>query len=134
MIDIVAERFDAGVRLGDRLAKDMIAVRIAADLRMSVVAAPAYFAKRPPSQSPHGLSAHDCISLRLPTHGGLYAWEFENDGHALNVRVEGQLVLDSSMPMLRAALLPGYHLYYPSRLQASSAFALLVDALRCREN
>lgn len=164
MIDIVAERFDAGVRLGDQVAKDMIAARIAADLRMAVVAAPAYFAKRPPPQTPHELSAHDCIGLRLPTHGGLYAWEFEKDGHALNVRVEGQLVFNSSMPTLRAALagfgmacipedmaeehiaagrlarvledwcplFPGYHLYYPSRLQSSSAFALLVDALRYR--
>jgi DNA-binding transcriptional LysR family regulator len=164
MIDIVAERFDAGVRLGDQVAKDMIAVRIAADLRMAIVAAPAYFAKRGPPQTPQDLAAHDCISLRLPTHGGLYAWEFEKDGHALNVRVEGQLVFNSSLPMLRAALagfglacvpediaaehiaagglvrvlqdwcplFPGYHLYYPSRLQASSAFALLVDALRYR--
>jgi DNA-binding transcriptional LysR family regulator len=104
LIDIVAGRYDAGVRLGDQVAKDMIAVRIAPDLRMAIVGSPAYFAKRPAPQTPHDLTAHDCINLRLATHGGLYAWEFEQDGHALNVRVQGQLVFNSSRPMLRAAL------------------------------
>jgi DNA-binding transcriptional LysR family regulator len=104
MIDIVAGRIDAGVRLGDQVAKDMIAVRIAPDLRMAVVAAPAYFARRPVPNTPHDLTQHDCINLRLTTHGGLYAWEFEKDGHALNVRVQGQLTFNSSRPMLRAAL------------------------------
>ena len=104
MIDIVAGRYDAGVRLGDEVAKDMIAVRIAPDLRMAIVGTPAYFAKRPAPRTPHELTAHDCINLRLTTHGGLYAWEFEKDGHALNVRVQGQLVFNSSRPMLRAAL------------------------------
>jgi DNA-binding transcriptional LysR family regulator len=104
LIDLVAERYDVGVRLGDQVAKDMIAVRIAPDLRMAIVASPGYFSKRPPPQAPQDLAAHDCINLRLPTHGGIYAWEFEKDGHALNVRVEGQLVFNSSLPMLRAAL------------------------------
>jgi DNA-binding transcriptional LysR family regulator len=104
LIDIVAGRYDAGVRLGDQVAKDMIAVRIAPDLRMAVVGTPAYFAKRPLPHMPHELTGHDCINLRLATHGGLYAWEFEKDGHALNVRVQGQLVFNSSGPMLRAAL------------------------------
>jgi DNA-binding transcriptional LysR family regulator len=104
LIDIVASRYDAGVRLGDQVAKDMIAVRIAPDFRMAVVGAPDYLAKRPPPQTPHDLTAHNCINLRLATHGGLYAWEFEKDGHALNVRVQGQLVFNSSRPMLRAAL------------------------------
>ncbi|MES2115472.1 MAG: LysR family transcriptional regulator [Pseudomonadota bacterium] len=104
LIDIVAERYDAGVRLGDQVAKDMIAVRIAPDLRMAVVGAPAYFARRPPPATPQDLAAHDCINLRLPTYGGLYAWEFEKNGHPLNVRVEGQLVFNSSPPILRAAL------------------------------
>ena len=104
MIDIVAGRYDAGVRLGDEVAKDMIAVRIAPDLRMAIVGTPAYFAKRPAPRTPHELTAHNCINLRLTTHGGLYAWEFEKDGHALNVRVQGQLVFNSSRPMLRAAL------------------------------
>jgi DNA-binding transcriptional LysR family regulator len=104
LIDIVAGRYDAGVRLGDQVAKDMIAVRIAPDLRMAVVGTPAYFAKRPPPHTPHELTGHDCINLRLATHGGLYAWEFEKDGHPLNVRVQGQLVFNSSGPMLRAAL------------------------------
>jgi DNA-binding transcriptional LysR family regulator len=104
LIDIVAGRYDAGVRLGDQVAKDMIAVRIAPDFRMAVVGSPDYLAKRPPPQTPHELTAHNCINLRLATHGGLYAWEFEKDGHALNVRVQGQLVFNSSRPMLRAAL------------------------------
>ncbi len=82
----------------------MIAVRIAPDLRMAIVASPSYFSKRASPQAPQDLAAHDCINLRLPTHGGIYAWEFEKDGHALNVRVEGQLVFNSSLPMLRAAL------------------------------
>ncbi len=82
----------------------MIAVRIAPDLRMAVVGAPAYFARRPPPATPQDLAAHDCINLRLPTYGGLYAWEFEKNGHPLNVRVEGQLVFNSSPPILRAAL------------------------------
>lgn len=104
LIDIVAERYDAGVRLGDQVAKDMIAVRIAPDLRMAIVGSPAYFSRCPPPSTPHDLAAHDCINLRLPTYGGLYAWEFSKDGHELNVRVQGQLVFNSSLPMLRAAL------------------------------
>jgi DNA-binding transcriptional LysR family regulator len=104
LTDIVAERFDAGVRLGDQVAKDMIAVRIAPDMHMAVVGLPAYFARRPKPQTPHDLAAHDCINLRLPTYGGLLVWEFEKDGHALNVRAEGQLVFNSSTPRLRAAL------------------------------
>jgi len=104
LIDIVAERYDAGVRLGDQVAKDMIAVRIAPDLRMAVIGSPAYFSKRSTPRTPHDLAAHDCINLRLPTYGGLYAWEFAKDGHELNVRVQGQLVFNSSLPILRAAL------------------------------
>ncbi|MCW3477966.1 LysR family transcriptional regulator [Neisseriaceae bacterium JH1-16] len=104
LTDIVAERFDAGVRLGDQVAKDMIAVRIAPDMRVAVVGSPSYFARRPPPKTPHELTMHDCINLRLPTYGGLLVWEFEKNGHALNVRVEGQLVFNSSTPRLRAAL------------------------------
>src|SRR2546428_1325806 len=104
LIDIVAERYDAGVRLGDQVAKDMIAVRIAPDLRMAVVGSQTYFSRRTPPSTPHDLAAHDCINLRLPTYGGLYAWEFAKDGHELNVRVQGQLVFNSSPSILRAAL------------------------------
>jgi len=104
MIDIVANRYDAGVRLGDQVAKDMIAVRIAPDLKMAVVGAPAYFKQHAAPLTPHDLTAHNCINLRLTTYGGLYAWEFEKDGQTLNVRVQGQLVYNSSRPMLRAAL------------------------------
>lgn len=104
LIDIVAERYDAGIRFGDQVAKDMIAVRIGPNLRMAAVGSPGYFSKRPPPQTPHDLAAHDCINLRLPTYGGLATWEFEKDGHELNVRVQGQLVFNSSRPILRAAL------------------------------
>ncbi|MBA4011107.1 MAG: LysR family transcriptional regulator [Phenylobacterium sp.] len=101
--DIVADRFDAGVRLGEQVEKDMIAVRIGPDLRMALVAAPAYFAQRPAPRTPHDLTGHNCINLRFPTLGGLYAWEFEKDGRELNVRVEGQLVFNETRLIVRAA-------------------------------
>jgi DNA-binding transcriptional LysR family regulator len=104
LVDIVAERFDAGVRDGELVAKDMIAVRIGPDLRMAVVGAPAYFAKHPLPKKPQELTGHDCINLRLPTRGGLYAWEFQKGRRKLNVRVEGQLVFNRPAPMLSAAL------------------------------
>ncbi|CAN7233709.1 LysR family transcriptional regulator [Phenylobacterium sp. LjRoot164] len=101
--DIVADRFDAGVRLGEQVEKDMIAVRIGPDLRMALVAAPAYFEQRPAPRTPHDLTGHNCINLRFPTLGGLYAWEFEKDGRELNVRVEGQLVFNETRLIVRAA-------------------------------
>ncbi|TAL66227.1 MAG: LysR family transcriptional regulator [Burkholderiaceae bacterium] len=104
MTNIVAERFDAGIRSGDRLDKDMIAVRISPDLRMAVAASPAYLQGKPALQTPRDLTEHHCINLRLPTHGGLYAWEFEKDGQSLNVRVTGQVTLNNTFLMLRAAL------------------------------
>lgn len=109
--DIVAERYDAGVRIGEQVAKDMIAVRIGPDVRMAVVAAPSYFKKRGAPKRPQDLIAHNCINLRLPTRGGLYAWEFEKDGHELKVRVEGQLVFNGTARMLSAAL-AGFGLAY----------------------
>lgn len=164
LTDIVVERFDAGVRSGEQVARDMIAVRIGPDMRMAVVGAPAYFRKRPAPEKPQDLTDHNCIGLRLPTHGGLYAWEFEKGGHELRVRVEGQLIFNGAAQMLNAALMglglaylpegmaephlarglltrvledwclpfPGYHLWHPSRRQASPAFALLIEALRYR--
>lgn len=104
LTDIVAERFDAGVRLGGLIAKDMIAVPIGPDMRLMAVAAPSYFAARPKPRSPHDLTAHRCINFRLPTYGGLYPWEFEKSGRELKVRVEGQLVFNSIGPILQAAL------------------------------
>jgi len=104
LTDIVAERYDAGVRLGEQVAKDMIAVRIGPDMRMAVVGAPSYFARRKPPLVPQDLTAHDCINLRLPTYGGLYAWEFEKDGRELKVRVEGQFVFNTFALRLNAAL------------------------------
>ncbi|MBR0663337.1 LysR family transcriptional regulator [Roseomonas hellenica] len=104
LTDIVAERYDAGVRLGEQVAKDMIAVRIGPDMCMAVVGAPSYFARREPPETPHDLTAHSCINLRLPTYGGLYAWEFERDGRELKVRVDGQFVFNNIALRLNAAL------------------------------
>ena len=104
LTDIVAQRFDAGVRSGGQVAKDMIAVRIGPDLRMAVVGAPSYFDKRSVPKRPQDLTAHSCINLRLPTHGGLYAWEFEKGRRELRVRVEGQFILNGTTPMLNAAI------------------------------
>lgn len=165
LTDIVAERFDAGVRFGETVASGMISVRIAPDARMAVVGSPAYFAAHKPPKVPQDLTAHQCINLRLPTHGGLYAWEFEKAGRDLHVRVDGQLVFGTSTLLLTAARagfglayltenqvqddlksgrlvraladwcppFSGYHLYYPSRRQPTQAFALLVEALRYRD-
>jgi DNA-binding transcriptional LysR family regulator len=164
LTDIVAQRYDAGIRLGEQVAKDMIAVRIGPDWGMAIVGAPSCFAGRAVPRTPHDLTRHACINLRLPSYGGYYAWEFEKDGTRLNVRVDGQLAFNATPPILAAALaghgiacipedmaapyladgslrrvlkdwMPrfvGYHLYYPSRRQASPAFELLVDALRYR--
>ena len=102
--DIVAERYDAGVRSGEQIAKDMIAVRIGPDMRMAVVGAPSYFAKRPRPKHPQDLTDHSCINLRLPTRGNVYAWEFERNGRELNVHVEGQLTFNNLALRIEAAL------------------------------
>ena len=162
LIDIAAQRFDAGVRLGEQVAKDMVSVRIGPDVRFAVVGTKSYFASHSIPRTPQDLVAHSCINLRLATHGGLWAWEFERNGRELKVRVEGQLVFNNIFQVRDAALagfglayIPedlarphlakeqlvwvleewsppwsGYHLYFPSRRQASPAFALIVDALR----
>ncbi len=103
LTDIVTERYDAGVRLGEQVAKDMIAVRIGPDASMAVVGAPAYFAARARPMTPHDLADHACVNLRLATAGGLYAWEFEKDGRVLNVRVDGQLIFNTTRMMIAAA-------------------------------
>lgn len=162
LTDIVAQGYDAGVRLGEQVAKDMIAVRIGPDMRMAVVGSPEYFSRNPRPQLPRDLLQHNCINMRLPTYGGIFPWEFEKDGQELKVRVEGQLVFNNIAMRLQAALqglglaympedlvlsyvaegrlvqvledwcepFAGYHLYYPSRRQASPAFTLFRDALR----
>ncbi|UJD94773.1 LysR family transcriptional regulator [Lelliottia amnigena] len=162
LTDIVDGRFDAGVRLGEQIAKDMVAVRIAPDMRMAVVGSAAYFAQYGVPQTPEALENHRCINMRLPTLGGLYAWEFEQAGREMRVRVDGQLTLNSLPQRLDAAVaglglayvpqdtvvdlvadgqlvrvleswcpsFEGYHLYYPSRRQHTTAFTLLVEALR----
>ena len=104
LADIVAERFDAGVRLGEQLAKDMIAVRIGPDFRMVVVGAPSYFKQRERPKRPQDLTQHACINIRLPTLGGIYAWEFERRGRPLKVRFDGQLVFNSTALRIKAAL------------------------------
>jgi DNA-binding transcriptional LysR family regulator len=111
LTDIVTERYDAGVRTGELVAKDMVAVRIGPDMRSAVVGAPSYFASRARPKTPQDLTAHACINLRLPTHGGLYAWEFEKGGREIRVRVQGQLVFNGTTPMLDAAL-AGFGLAY----------------------
>ncbi|MEA9393706.1 LysR family transcriptional regulator [Lelliottia amnigena] len=162
LTDIVDGRFDAGVRLGEQIAKDMVAVRIAPDMQMAVVGSAAYFAKNGVPETPEQLENHRCINMRLPTLGGLYAWEFRHDGREIRVRVDGQLTLNSLPQRLDAAVaglglayvpeesaaaqladgrltrvleswcpsFEGYHLYYPSRRQHTTAFTLLVEALR----
>ncbi|MEM5522949.1 LysR family transcriptional regulator [Enterobacter hormaechei] len=162
LTDIVDGRFDAGVRLGEQVAKDMIAVRIAPDMRMAVVRSADYLHRFGVPETPEQLDQHRCINMRLPTRGGLYAWEFERDGRELRVRVDGQLILNSLPQRIDAAenglglayvpedavqdalaegrlvrvleawcpAFAGYHLYYPSRRQHTTAFSLLIAALR----
>lgn len=102
--DIVADRFDAGIRLGDAIDKDMIALPIGPRLRMAAAASPSYFAANPMPETLRDLTEHRCINLRFPTHGGLYAWEFERRGRQLNVRVDGQIVLNSTPHIVLTAL------------------------------
>ena len=104
LTDIVAEGYDAGVRLGEQVAKDMIAMRIGPDMRMAVVGSPAYFSRYPKPMIPADLMAHNCITLRMPTHDGLFMWEFEKNGQALKVRIEGQLVFNNIAMRLESAL------------------------------
>lgn len=163
--DIVADRFDAGVRIGSTIHKDMIAMPIGPPLRMAVVASPGYFETHGKPRMPRDLVAHRCINQRMPSSGGLYVWDFARRGRQVKVRVDGPLIYNTSPPQVDAAvaglgvaLLPedevaapladgrlvrvleewcppfdGYHLYYPSRRQASPAFALVVQALRMKD-
>lgn len=164
LADIVADRFDAGVRLGEDVDKDMIAVRIAPDLAIAVVGSPAYLAQHPAPIVPQDLVRHRCLNLRLSPARGFYRWDFEKDGRAVKVRVDGALAFNTIDLIVEAALdgfglahlpldvversigsgrlvrvledwskpFPGYHLYYPSRRQPTSAFSLLVATLRYR--
>src|SRR3954467_6198020 len=110
-VDIVAERFDAGVRLGETLAQDMVAVRIGPDMRMVVVGSPAYFAGRPSPRTPHDLAEHICVGLRYTAQGGISVWDFEKAGRAVNVRVEGQLIVNN-IALVRLGALQGVGLAY----------------------
>jgi DNA-binding transcriptional LysR family regulator len=104
LTDIVAEGFDAGVRMGEQVAKDMIAVRIGPEMRMAVVGSPAYFERRPAPRMPEDLTAHKCINIRLPTYGGLFPWGLEKDGREVKVRGDGQLVFNNIGLRLQSAL------------------------------
>lgn len=104
MVDIAAERYDIGVRYGDQVDKDMIAVRLTADVPISIVGSPAYFEHRPIPSSAQDLMKHNCITLRLASSGGIYAWELQHDGREMEVRVRGQAVFTSAYQMLHAAL------------------------------
>jgi DNA-binding transcriptional LysR family regulator len=119
-VDIVAERFDAGVRLGEQVAKDMIAVRIGPDMRMAVVGSPAYFERHRQPAAPQDLTEHVCINIRLPTHGGLLAWDFERAGRELKVRVDGRLVFNSGA-LRRDAAIAGLGLAYLPEDQVAAA-------------
>ena len=163
--DIVASHFDAGVRLGEQVEKDMIAVRISPPIPMAIVASPAYFERHPAPSSPRELSRHVCLNLRTPTSGTFYEWKLSKDGRKVQVRLDGQLVFNALGPIRDAALaglgianlpmeqveelladgqlrramtdwsedLPPYYLYYPHRKHASSAFRMLVEAVRYRD-
>ena len=111
VIDIVTQRYDAGVRLGEQVDKDMIAVRIGPDFRIAVVGAPSYFKGRRQPRTPQELTQHACINLRLPTHGGFYIWEFRKGGRELKVRVQGRAVFNA-VSMMRHAALEGLGLAY----------------------
>jgi len=122
LTDIVASRFDAGIRVGEQVEKDMIAVRISPDIRMAVVGSPAYFASRKRPQTPRDLSEHACVSYRQTASGGLYAWEFEREGAELSVRVNGPLVINDN-EMLENAALDGLGLVYTFESQVSGHVA-----------
>ena len=116
LTDIVAQQYDAGVRSGEQVAKDMIAVRIGPDMRMAVVGAPSYFRRRPEPKTPQDLLGHNCINLRLPSHGGVYAWEFEKGDRDLRVRVEGQFTFNATVQILNTALAGAGLAYVPESM------------------
>jgi DNA-binding transcriptional LysR family regulator len=122
LTDIVAERFDAGVRLGEQIAKDMIAVPIGPDVRMAVVGSPVYFRRNAVPETPQDLTGHNCINMRLPTHDTIFAWEFERDGRELRVKVDGQLVFNN-LAMRRDAALRGLGLAYMPEDQVKAHLA-----------
>src|SRR5215204_3401874 len=130
LTDIAAERFDVGVRLGEQVAKDMIAVRIGPDVSFAVLGAKSYFANRPPPMTPQELTNHRCINLRLPTHGGFYAWEFRKGGSELKVRVQGRAVFNA-LALMQDAALEGLGLAYlpEDRVEALMKKSRLVRVL-----
>ncbi|MFC0267144.1 LysR family transcriptional regulator [Kushneria aurantia] len=129
LTDIVGDQFDAGVRLGEQVSEGMIAVRIGPDFAMRAVASPDYFNANGRPQNPQELTGHNCINLRLPTHGGIYAWEFEKDGREINVKVNGQLTFNTITPILKAAI-DGYGIgYVPEGLAQEAIEAGQLEAV-----
>ncbi|GAK73491.1 putative LysR family transcriptional regulator [Agrobacterium rubi TR3 = NBRC 13261] len=122
LTDIVAERYDAGVRLGEQVAKDMIAIRIGPEMRMAVVGSPSYFRQNPWPEKPEDLTRHNCIQIRMPTHGNILSWEFEKDGHELRVKAEGQLVFNN-IAMRLDAVKRGLGLAYMPEDQVANQIA-----------
>jgi DNA-binding transcriptional LysR family regulator len=122
LTDIVTERYDAGIRLGEQVAKDMIAVKVSGDMRMAVIGSPEYFQRHGRPETPQDLTRHNCINMRLPTHGGIYPWEFERDGREIRVRVDGQLVFNNLAMRIDAAL-SGLGLAYMPEDQATAYLA-----------
>jgi DNA-binding transcriptional LysR family regulator len=165
MVDVAADRYDIGVRYGDQIEKDMIAVRLTPDVPMAIVGSPGYFEWHSVPTSPQELMKHNCITLRLASSGGIYSWELEHQGRALEVRVRGQTTFSTAYHMLNAAVsgcglafipaemaaphiredrlisvmadwcpkFPGLHAYYPSRRHSSRALALVIDAIRHKD-
>jgi DNA-binding transcriptional LysR family regulator len=130
LTDIVAGRYDAGIRLGEQVAQDMVSVRIGPDLRMAVVGTPAYLAQRGRPTTPQDLTGHACINLRLPTLGGLYAWELEQDRREVRVRVDGPLVVNTAPLLVKAALAGlGLACIFEDQVQAPIAEGKLVRVL-----
>lgn len=164
LVDIVEKRFDAGVRLGEQVAKDMVALRISEDIPMAIVGSPDYFRRHPPPKAPRDLPDHRCLSLRLPSSESLYAWPLLDGGRTIRLRTDSPFIASTIDLLVDAALegvglafvpldqvaahisegrlvrtltaatpvLPGYHLYYPSRRQSSPAFRLFIKALQAR--
>ncbi|QYX50458.1 hypothetical protein K3F44_12440 [Pseudomonas sp. S07E 245] len=131
LTDVVAERFDAGVRLGDIIDADMVAVRIGPPMRMVTVASPGYLKRYGTPKRPEELITHRCINLRLPTHGGLYPWEFTSEGQEFRIRVQGPLIMDSSMQILDACLVgAGLAQVTDAHVHEHLATGALVEVLR----
>jgi DNA-binding transcriptional LysR family regulator len=131
LTDIIESRYDAGIRFGEKVAKDMVAVRVSPNVGWAVVGSPAYFARHPIPNTPHDLSEHRCINYRFATSGGLYLWEFEEEGRSFQVRVDGNLIFNDSDLILAAALAgQGLGYLYEDQITDSVAEGRLIQVLK----